>query len=123
MVAAMLPTIAGLNQLVSTIKPDAPPTADNYLEAMRAQLAAMAKRLKDDEDLVVYFSGGGERMRVFDVESDSSSVVLLHGLDSDGSRTTALVHASSLQFFCKFAKLKPQQQRRPVGFHITKPGK
>jgi hypothetical protein len=107
-----------INNLVSTLK-STPELQADFLDAARAQLAALAKILKEDEDLAVYATLGGDRMRVFDVETASATLIVLHGIDAEGSRTSALVHPDALNFLCKMVKLKPGLKRRPVGFHAA----
>jgi hypothetical protein len=109
-----------INNLVSSLK-SSPELQADFLDAAKAQFAALTKALKEDEDLVVYCSIGADRMRVFDIEVSSATLVALHGIDSEGCRTSALVHPDSLNFVCKVTKLKPGGKRRPVGFHT--PGK
>ena len=110
-----------INNLVSTLKATPELQAD-FLDAAKAQLAGLGKALKEDEDLAVYCSIGTDRMRVFDVEIASATLVVLHGIDAEGCRTSALVHPDNLNFVCKLMKLKPGAKRRPVGFH-TPPAK
>ena len=108
-----------INNLVSTLK-STPELQADFLDAARAQLTALGKILKEDEDLAVYATLGGDRMRVFDVETASATLIVLHGIDTEGSRTSALVHPDALNFVCKVAKLPPGTKRRPVGFHTPK---
>jgi hypothetical protein len=108
-----------INNLVSTLK-STPELQADFLEAARAQLAALGKILKEDEDLAVYATIGPDRMRVFDVETASATLIVLHGIDAEGSRTSALVHPDALSFLCKVVKLKPGLKRRPVGFRAAK---
>ena len=104
-----------INNLVSTLK-STPELQADFVEAARAQLAALGKILKEDEDLAVYASVGADRMRVFDVEIASATLIVLHGIDAEGARTSALMHPDALNFVCKVVKLKPGVKRRPVGF-------
>ena len=108
-----------INNLVSTLK-STPELQADFLDAARAQIAALSKILKEDEDLAVYATVGADRMRVFDVEIASATLVVLHGIDAQGARTSALVHPDALNFVCKVAKLPPGTKRRPVGFHTPK---
>jgi hypothetical protein len=107
-----------INNLVSSLKASPELQAD-FLDAARTQFAALAKILKEDEDLAVYASAGADRLRVFDIETASATLVVLHGIDAEGARTSALVHPDALNFLCKVVKLKPGTKRRPVGFHRT----
>ena len=108
-----------INNLVSTLK-STPELQADFLDAARAQLAALGKILKEDEDLAVYASVGSDRMRVFDVEIASATLVVLHGIDAQGGRTSALLHPDALNFVCKVVKLPAGTKRRPVGFHTPK---
>ena len=108
-----------INNLVSSLKASPELQAD-FLDAVRGQFASMLKRLKDDEDLAVYCCIGPDRMRVFDIEIASATMVVLHGLDPEGGLTYALLHPDSLNLLCKVVKLKPGGKRRPVGFHAPK---
>lgn len=105
-----------INNLVSTLK-STPELQADFLEAARAQFVTLGKILKEDEDLAVYASVGPDRLRVFDIEIASATLIVLHGLDAEGGRTSALVHPDALNFICKVVKLKPGTKRRPVGFH------
>lgn len=104
-----------INNLVSTLKATPEMQAD-FLDAVKAQLAALGKRLKEDEDLAVYCCIGADKMRVFDLEIASATLVVVHGLDPEGILTSALLHPDALNFLCKVVKLKPGAKRRPVGF-------
>ena len=108
-----------INNLVSTLK-STPELQADFLDAARAQFTALSKVLKEDEDLAVYASVGPDRLRVFDIEIASATLVVLHGIDAEGSRTSALVRPDALNFLCKVVKLKPGAKRRPVGFHTPK---
>ena len=110
-----------INNLVSSLKATPELQAD-FLEAARAQFAALAKILKEDEDLAVYASLGADRLRVFDIEIASATLVVLHGIDAEGARASALLHPDALNFLCKVVKLKPGAKRRPVGFHTPAKG-
>jgi hypothetical protein len=111
----MFAKLNDITNLVSTLK-SSPELQADFLDAARAQLTSLTKILKEDEDLAVYATLGPDRMRVFDVETASATLIVLHGIDAEGSRTSALVHPDALNFLCKVVKLKPGMKRRPVGF-------
>jgi len=111
----MFAKLNDITNLVSTLK-SSPELQADFLDAARAQLTSLTKILKEDEDLAVYATLGPDRMRVFDVETASATLIVLHGIDAEGSRTPALVHPDALNFLCKVVKLKPGMKRRPVGF-------
>jgi len=114
----MFTKLTAINDLVSNLKATPEMQAD-FLDAARNQFAALSKRLKEDEDLAVYCSIGPDRMRVFDVEVASATLVVVHGIDADGVFTSLLAHPDALNFVCKVVKLKPGGKRRPVGFRAA----
>jgi hypothetical protein len=114
----MFTKLNDISNLVSTLKATPELQAD-FLDAARAQLTALSKRLKEDEDLAVYCSIGADRMRVFDIEVASATLVVVHGIDAEGGFTSALAHPDALNFVCKAIKLKPGGKRRPVGFRAA----
>ena len=87
--------------------PAAPPRPDNPGTAMLAQLQAMQKALKEDEELIVLFHAGGETVRVLEFYSPSWQVAVLTGMDPDKSLTRAISSVASLQLVCKVAKAPP----------------
>ncbi|MGC9945602.1 MAG: hypothetical protein ABSF64_04340 [Bryobacteraceae bacterium] len=84
--------------------PAAPPRPDNPGAAMLAQVQAMQKALKEDEELIVLFHAGGETVRVLEFFFPSWQVAVLTGIDSDKSVTRAISAVDSLQLVCKVAK-------------------
>ena len=87
--------------------PAAPPRPDNPGAAMLAQVQAMQKALKDDEELLVLFHAGGETLRVLQFFFPSWQVAVLIGIDPDRSVTRVIARADSLQLVCKVAKVLP----------------
>ena len=121
----MLQNLGKLNDLVSTVTsaaspaPSAPQPSD-FLEAVHGQYQTMARHLKEDEELALYAVVGPERLRVFDVEFSAPGAAVLHGIDPEGNRSTALVQADAAQFVVKVLRMKPPAKRRPVNFHLPK---
>jgi hypothetical protein len=87
---------------------EAPPApADSTGAAIMAQIAAMQKQLKDDEELVVLFHQGGERIRVMEIYAPAGQVVVLIGLDANRALTRVVSAPGALQLICKTAKTAP----------------
>jgi hypothetical protein len=82
--------------------PQAP--ADPTASAILAQIAAMQKQLKDDEELVVVFHQGAERIRVMEIYVPAPQVVVLTGLDANRTLTRVISAPAALQLICKTAK-------------------
>jgi hypothetical protein len=78
--------------------------ADAAAAAILGQIAAMQKQLKDDEELVVTFHQGGERIRVMEIYVPAPQVVVLIGLDANRALTRVISAPGALQLICKTAK-------------------
>ena len=87
--------------------PAAPPRPDNPGAAMLAQVQAMQKALKEDEELIVLYHAGGETMRVLEIFFPTWQVAVLSGIGGDKSTTRAISAVESLHLICKVAKTAP----------------
>jgi hypothetical protein len=87
--------------------PAPPPRPENPGSAMLAQVQAMQKALKEDEELIVLFHAGGETVRVLEFFFPSWQVVVLTGIGSDKSVARVISRVESLQLVCKVAKAPP----------------
>jgi len=87
--------------------PAAPPRPDNPAAVMLAQVQAMQKALKDDEELIVLLHAGGETVRVLEFFFPSWQVAVLTGIDKDKSLARVVAAVESLQLVCKVAKATP----------------
>jgi hypothetical protein len=85
------------------------------------QIAAMQKQLKDDEELVVTFQHGAERIRVMEIFLASPQVAVLIGPDANRSLTRVVAAVASLQLVCKTAKTAPGAKPVRVGLVTAKP--
>jgi hypothetical protein len=79
------------------------------------QIGAMQKALKEDEELVVWFQNGGERIRVIEFIMPSWHLVILSGLDADRNLTRVISGVDSLQLVAKVMKLQPGVKPTRVG--------
>ncbi len=93
--------------LSATAQPkEAPPAAgDPTASAIVAQVAAIQKQLKDDEELIVFFQQGAERIRVLEIFLPSAHAVVLTGLDANRALTRVVSAPAALQLVCKTAKV------------------
>ena len=100
----------------------APPApADNPGSMILGQIAAMQKQLKDDEELVVTFQQGAERIRVMEIFLASPGVAVLIGPDAQRSLTRVVAAVASLQLVCKTAKVAAGAKPARVGLITSKP--
>jgi hypothetical protein len=86
-----------------------------------AQLQAMQKALKEDEELVVLFQHGAEKMRVFEIFAPSRNVVVLSGPDADRNPTRVLAAIDSLQLICKVGKVAPGAKAARLNLVTARP--
>jgi hypothetical protein len=66
-----------------------------------AQVQAMQKSLKEDQELIVLCTTGLETLRVLEVYAPSWRVVVLTGIDVDKVITRVICPVESLQLVCK----------------------
>jgi hypothetical protein len=108
--------------LSATTKEPAPPAQPESVAAtFLGQIAAMQKALKDDEELVVLFHNGAERIRVMEVFAPSREVAVLSGTDADRNRARVICAVASLQLTCKVIKVPPGAKPVRVGLINPKP--
>jgi hypothetical protein len=101
---------------------EAPPApSDSTGAAIMAQIAAMQRQLKDDEELVVAFHQGGERIRVMEIYAPAGQVVVLIGLDANRTLTRVVSAPGVLQLICKTAKTTPGAKPVRVALVSQKP--
>jgi hypothetical protein len=79
------------------------------------QIGAMQKALKEDEELVVWFQNGADRIRVIEVIMPSWRLAVLSGLDADRNLTRVISPVESLQLVAKVMKLQPGVKSTRVG--------
>ncbi len=109
--------------LSATAAPKETPSApvDATASAILAQIAAMQKPLKDDEELIVAFHQGPERIRVMEIFLPAPQVVVLIGLDANRALTRVVSSPAALQLICKTAKTAPGAKPIRVGLITQKP--
>jgi len=98
----------------------AQPPAENVGSIILGQLGAMQKALKEDEELVVWFENGSERVRVMDVIMPSWRLAVLSGLDADRNLTRVISPVETLQLVTKVMKLAAGAKATRVGLVMPK---
>jgi hypothetical protein len=102
-------------------EPAAPAQKETVCAVILAQINAMQKALKEDEELVVLFQSGAEKIRVMEIFVPSWQVVVLKGLDADRSPVRVVSPAESLQLVCKVVKAPHGVKPARVGLIAPKP--
>jgi hypothetical protein len=106
--------------LTATSKdPAPPPQPDSVAAVIIAQLQGMQKPLKEDEELVVLYQNGTEKIRVFELAAVSRQVALLTGPDHQNNRTRVLAPFEALQLVCKIYKVAAGA--KPIRVNLTAP--
>jgi hypothetical protein len=90
--------------LNATSKEPAAPQPESLSGAILAEVGRMQKALKEDEELVVFFQNGTERIRIHEIFIPSRLVAVLSGADSERHLARVIAPIESLQLVCKVTK-------------------
>jgi len=93
---------------------------DNLGALIFGQLHGMQKALKEDEELAVWFSNAGERLRVMEIFLPSPKLAVLSGHDSDRNLTPVISPVDALQLVAKVMKVAPGAKPVRVGLIMPK---
>jgi hypothetical protein len=99
--------------------PSVKPAAESSGAIILAQIQAMQKALKPEEELVIQFNAGTETIRILDIYAPSWQVIVLAGVDSEKNITRIISHADIIQLVCKV--MKSRTPEKPVRVSITTP--
>jgi hypothetical protein len=75
--------------------------------AIVAQIQAMQRPLKDDQELAVLFRAGDEMLRVNEIFVPNTEVLVFAGVDPHGTVTRVITPANAAQVICKIMKVAP----------------
>jgi len=95
--------------------------ADNLAAIVVAQVQAMQGSLKDDQELVVLCTTGLETLRALEFYTPSPRVLVLTGIDSNGSLTRVISAVESLQLVCKPMAVQAGAKAARIRFVVPKP--
>jgi hypothetical protein len=109
--------------LLNATTPDAPKDAaggqQNIGAVILAQVAAMQKALKEEEELALMFQHGPDQVRVLEIFMPSWQVAVLAGFDQNRVFTRAIAPAESLRFVIRV--MRTQSGAKPVRIAIRTP--
>lgn len=106
--------------LSATKDPPAAAPGESAGPVILGQLALMQRALKEDEELIVLYHAGGERLRVLEVFLPSPDVAVLSGTDANRAPARAIVPAASLELLCKAVKVPPSAKPARVALLAPK---
>jgi hypothetical protein len=113
------PELSRISESLGFEKPSAPTQGDSLGATIVAQLQAMQKPLKEDEELVVLCNTGVEMLRILELFVPSWKVAVLIGIDTSKVVTRVVTPFESLQLVCKVMKAMPQA--KPVRVRLITP--
>ena len=94
--------------------------ADNVGAIIFGQIHGLQKALKDDEELVVWFAGAGEKLRVMEIFLPSPKLAVLSGHDAQHNLTRVISPVDALQLVAKVMKAPPGAKAARVGLVMPK---
>jgi hypothetical protein len=101
--------------LSATEKPEKPAQSENLGSILLAQVHAMQKALKEDEELAVWFENGTEKIRVMEIYFPSWKLAVLSGLDADRALTRVMSPVESVQLIAKVMKVPAGAKPNRIG--------
>ncbi len=114
------PELSSIADAITGVKPHAQASqSDSAGAVILAQLGAMQKALKEDEELVVICEAGLETLRVLDVFLPSWKVAVLTGIDTEKIVTRVVCPVERLELTCKVMKTPPET--KPVRVRLIPP--
>jgi hypothetical protein len=109
------------NALLSATKdPPAAAPGQSTGPVILAQLALMQRALKEDEELIVLYHAGGERIRVLEVFLPSPEVAVVSGTDANRAPARAIVPAAALALLCRVVKVPPPAKPARLSLVVPK---
>jgi hypothetical protein len=103
----------------SPAAPTTPPT-DNLGAMVMGQIHSLQKALKEDEELVVWFTNAGETLRVMEIFLPSPKLAVLSGHDTDHNLTRVISPVDALQLVAKVRKVAAGSKPQRVGLVMPK---
>ena len=98
----------------------ASPLPENLGAVVLGQIHSMQKSLKEDEELVVWFSNARETLRVMEIFLPSPKLAVLSGHDAEHCLTRVIAPVESLQLTAKVKKVAPGAKPARVGLVMPK---
>ena|SRR5436305_1520670 len=102
-------------------KQTSPAQPENLCATIVGQIQAMQKALKEDQELILLYQAGAERIRVFEIYVPSQQVLVLSGTDNEKNMTRVISPVESVQLVCKVMKVQPGAKPTRVSFIAPKP--
>jgi hypothetical protein len=104
------------NSVIDAVRTPAPPKPAEHKPvaappdtgaAIVAQIQAMQRPLKEDQELAVLFRAGDEMLRVNEIFVPNPEVLIFAGVDSNGNITRVISPVNAAQVVCRILKVAP----------------
>jgi hypothetical protein len=103
------------NSVMDAVRTPAPPKPEpkpvaalpDTGAAIVAQIQAMQRPLKEDQELAVLFRAGDEMLRVNEIFVPNPEVLVFAGVDSNGNITRVISPVNAAQVVCRILKVAP----------------
>jgi len=112
--------ISATTQEPKPAAPAAAPPAENVGAIVLGQIHSMQSKLREDEELVVWFSTAHETLRVMEIFLASPKLAVLSGRDVDHNLTRVISPVDSLQLVAKVMKVAAGSKAARVGLVTPK---
>jgi hypothetical protein len=112
--------VASTAESLAGAKPAVAAQGDNIGAMVIAQVQAMQKSLKEDQELIVLCTTGLETLRVLEIYAPSWRVVVLTGIDSGKVITRVICPVESMQLICKPMQIQPGAKPARIRFVTPK---
>jgi hypothetical protein len=99
----------------------APTAASNSGLVFLAQVQAMQKAIKEDEELLLTVTSGGEKIRVLEIFLPSPQVAVLGGIDANRQPARVISAIDALQLVSRVTKAAPGVKPVRVALITPKP--
>ena len=88
-------------------EPKPPAATPDIGGAIVAQIQAMQRPLKEDQELAVQFRAGDEMLRVTEIFVPNAEVLVFAGVDAAGNITRVISPVNAAQVVCRILKVAP----------------
>ncbi len=113
------PDLPKISEALGMEKAAAPAPPENVGATIVAQIQAMQKALKEDEELLVLCASGVDTLRVLEIYLPSWRVAVVTGIDTEKAITRVISPVEALQLVAKAVKVQPGS--RPTRLRFVTP--
>jgi hypothetical protein len=117
--ALRTPETAKAAEKIQSERPAAAAPGETIGAVILGQIQAMQRAMKEDQELMVLFTAGGETLRVLEIFVPSLQVFVLAGIDAEQNVTRVVIPAEAATLVCKIMKVAPESL--PIRVNVRSP--